>query len=140
MCSIPLHTRGIQKFPDWPPGTGTVNDTALYATMCSCIAILCVSVVSFASITLYVASQRVFIVISLYFLIIVSVRKLLDTPSYTIRLAHFLMHVVFVLRNIPYLRVASPYIRDSFRDSLYNVMSVVGLLQSYAKTCAHACG
>jgi hypothetical protein len=37
--------------------------------------------VSFAAITLCVASQRVFIVVSLYFFID-SVRKLLDTPSY----------------------------------------------------------
>jgi hypothetical protein len=37
--------------------------------------------VSFAAITLCVASQRVFIVVSVYF-IIDSVRKLLDTPSY----------------------------------------------------------
>jgi hypothetical protein len=45
-----------------------------------CIAILWVSLVSFAAITICVASQRVFIVV--YF-VIVSVRKLLDTPSYT---------------------------------------------------------
>jgi hypothetical protein len=38
--------------------------------------------VSFAAITLRVASQRVFIVVSVYF-VIDSVRKLLDTPSYT---------------------------------------------------------
>jgi hypothetical protein len=50
----------------------------LSATRCSCIAILCVSLVSFAAITLCVASQRVFIVV--YF-VIDSVRKLLDTPS-----------------------------------------------------------
>jgi hypothetical protein len=37
--------------------------------------------VSFADITLCVASQRVFIVVSVYF-VIDSVRKLLDTPSY----------------------------------------------------------
>jgi hypothetical protein len=37
--------------------------------------------VSFATITLRVASQRVFIVVSVYF-VIDSVRKLLDTPSY----------------------------------------------------------
>jgi hypothetical protein len=37
--------------------------------------------VSFASITLCVASQRVFIFVSVYFFID-SVRKLLDTPSY----------------------------------------------------------
>jgi hypothetical protein len=53
----------------------------LSVTRCSCIAILCVSLVSSASITLYVASQRVFIVVSVYF-VIDSVRKLLDTPSY----------------------------------------------------------
>jgi len=37
--------------------------------------------VSFAAITLYVASQRLFIVVSVY-LVIDSVRKLLVTPSY----------------------------------------------------------
>jgi hypothetical protein len=37
--------------------------------------------VSFATITLYVASQRAFIVVSVYF-VIESVRKLLDTYSY----------------------------------------------------------
>jgi hypothetical protein len=50
----------------------------LFATRCSCIAILWVSLVSFAAITLCVASQRVFIVV--YF-VIDSVRKLLDTFS-----------------------------------------------------------
>jgi len=49
------------------------------ATRCSCIAILWISLVSFATITLCVAS-RVFIVVSTYF-IINSVQKLLDTPS-----------------------------------------------------------
>jgi hypothetical protein len=43
--------------------------------------------VSFATITLFVASQRVFIVVSVY-VVIDSVRKLLDTPSY-------LAHTVF---------------------------------------------
>jgi len=37
--------------------------------------------VSFAAITLYVASRRVFIVVSVYF-VIDSVRELLDIPSY----------------------------------------------------------
>jgi hypothetical protein len=41
--------------------------------------------VSFAAITLYVASQRVFIVV-IYF-VIDSVRKLVDTPSYTFCIA-----------------------------------------------------
>jgi hypothetical protein len=45
-----------------------------------CIAILWVILVSFAAITVCVASQRVFIVVSVYF-VIDSVRKLLDTPS-----------------------------------------------------------
>jgi len=40
----------------------------LSATRCSCIAILWVSLVSFAAITLCVASQRVFIVASVYFI------------------------------------------------------------------------
>jgi hypothetical protein len=53
----------------------------LSATRCSCTAILWVSLVSFAAVTLYVASQRVFIVVRIYF-IIDSVRKLLVTPSY----------------------------------------------------------
>jgi hypothetical protein len=48
---------------------------------CSCITILCVSLVSFAAITHHVASQQVFIVVSIYF-IINSVQKLLDRPSY----------------------------------------------------------
>jgi hypothetical protein len=52
----------------------------LSATRCSCIAILWVSLVSFAAITLCVASQQVFIVV--VYVVIVSVRKLLDTPSY----------------------------------------------------------
>jgi hypothetical protein len=47
----------------------------LSATRCSCIVILCVSLVSFAAITLCVA----FIVVSVYF-VIDSVRKPLDTP------------------------------------------------------------
>jgi len=53
----------------------------LSATRCSCIAIIWVSLIIFAAITLCVASQRVFIVVSVYF-VIDSVRKLLDTPSY----------------------------------------------------------
>jgi hypothetical protein len=39
--------------------------------------------VSFVAITLCVASQQVFVVVSVYF-VIDSVRKLLDTPSYKI--------------------------------------------------------
>jgi hypothetical protein len=58
---------------------GELQVVQLSATRCSCIAILWVNVVSFAAITLCVASQRVFIVV--YF-VINSVRKLLDIPSY----------------------------------------------------------
>jgi hypothetical protein len=54
----------------------------LSATRCSGIAILWVSLVTFAAITRCVASQRVIPKVSVYF-IIDSVRKLLDTPSYT---------------------------------------------------------
>jgi len=52
----------------------------LYATRCSCIAILWVSPESFAALTLYDVSQRAFIVAVVYF-VIDSIRKLLDTPS-----------------------------------------------------------
>jgi hypothetical protein len=50
----------------------------LSASRCSCIAILSVSLVSFVAVTLCVASQRGFIVVSVYFFID-SVRKLLGT-------------------------------------------------------------
>jgi hypothetical protein len=52
----------------------------LSATRCSCIAILLDNLGSSASITLCIVSQRVFIVVDVYFLID-SDRKLLDTPS-----------------------------------------------------------
>jgi hypothetical protein len=52
----------------------------LSATRCSCIAILWASLVSFAAITLCVSSQRMFIFVSIYF-VIDSVRKLMDIPS-----------------------------------------------------------
>jgi hypothetical protein len=51
----------------------------LSATKYNFIAVLWVSLVSFATITFCIASQRVFIVV--YF-VIDSVRKLFDTPSY----------------------------------------------------------
>jgi hypothetical protein len=53
----------------------------LSATKCSFTLILWVSLVSFASVTLCVASQRLFIVVVHF--IIDSVRKLLDTPPYS---------------------------------------------------------
>jgi hypothetical protein len=54
----------------------------LSATRCSGIAILWVSLVNFATITLCVPSQRVFIVVVIIYFVVDSVRKLLDTPSY----------------------------------------------------------
>jgi len=38
--------------------------------------------VSFAAITLYVASRRMFVVVVVVYYVIDSVRKLFDTPSY----------------------------------------------------------
>jgi hypothetical protein len=54
----------------------------LFATRCSCIAILWVSLLRFAAITLCVASKQVFIVVIAVYFLIDSVRKFLDTPSY----------------------------------------------------------
>jgi len=51
----------------------------LSATECSCVAILLMSLVNFVAITLCVASQGVFVVV---YVVMDSVRKLLDTPNY----------------------------------------------------------
>jgi hypothetical protein len=66
--------------------------------MCSCIAILSVSLVNFTAIIFCVASQPVSIVVSVYF-VIDSDRKLLDTPSYInqamdIRYPNFLLTII----------------------------------------------
>jgi hypothetical protein len=65
----------------------------LSSTKCSCIAILWVSLVSIAAITLSVASQRVFI--DVVYFVIDSVRKLLDTPSYVIHTDWFMQILCF---------------------------------------------
>jgi hypothetical protein len=52
----------------------------LSATRCSCIATLCVSLVSFATVTLRVASERVTPKVSAYFFIDHS-PETLETPS-----------------------------------------------------------
>jgi hypothetical protein len=58
----------------------------LSATRCSCNAILWVSLLSFAAITLRDASQRVFVVVVvIVYFVIDSVRKLLDTPPYLVK-------------------------------------------------------
>jgi hypothetical protein len=55
----------------------------LSATSCSCIAILWISLVSFAAITICVTSQRMFVVVVVVvYFVIDSVWKLLDTTSY----------------------------------------------------------
>jgi hypothetical protein len=56
----------IQKFPDWRPGTRTENTTVLCHQVQLYRYFMSRSV-SFAATILYVASQRVFIVVSLYF-------------------------------------------------------------------------
>jgi len=58
-----------------------VQMVQLSDTRFSCITILLVSLVSFATITLCVATRRVFIAVSVHF-VIDSVRKILGTPSY----------------------------------------------------------
>jgi hypothetical protein len=65
----------------------------LSVTKCSCVAIFWVSPVSFAAITLCIASQRVFVVV--YF-VIDSVRKLFDIPSER-KLSHTCAGILFVL-------------------------------------------
>jgi hypothetical protein len=67
----------------------------LSATRCSCIAILWVSIVSFAAISLRVASERVFNVLISF---IDSVRKLLDTSSYSWILFRCCVFVSVLLR------------------------------------------
>jgi acetolactate synthase regulatory subunit len=70
----------------------------LSGTRCSCIAILWVSPVSFAAITLCVASQRAFIVV--YF-VIDSVRKLLDTRTVWILSIRSRIHAFYPREDSP---------------------------------------
>jgi hypothetical protein len=78
-----LYTRVYPKVSGLAALQRELQMVQLSATGCSYIAILWVSLVSFVAITLCVASQWVFIVVSVYF-VIDSVRKLLDTPSYKV--------------------------------------------------------
>jgi hypothetical protein len=70
---------GVSKSFRTGPRKRELQMVRLSDTRCSCIAILWVSLVSFAAITLCVASQQVFIVV-VYF-IINSVQKFLDISS-----------------------------------------------------------
>jgi hypothetical protein len=57
----------------------------LSATWCSCIVILRISLVSFAAITLYVASQRVFfVVVVVVVVVVVHYRLSMETFVYTL--------------------------------------------------------
>jgi hypothetical protein len=70
----------------------------LSATRRSCIATMRISLVSFSTITLCAASQRVFIVVSIYF-VIDSVRKLLDTPSCVCARARLCVRILPYTKN-----------------------------------------
>jgi hypothetical protein len=70
----------IQKFPDCRLER-ELQMVQFSCTKCSFIAILWVNLVSFAAVTLCVASQRVIPKVNIYF-VIDSVRKLLDILSY----------------------------------------------------------
>jgi hypothetical protein len=86
LCSIDLgvwkscgYTRVYPKFSGlaaWSENCKWYRSLPLGAV----VSLFCVSLVSFVNITLCVASQRVFVVVVVVF-VIDSVRKLLDTPS-----------------------------------------------------------
>jgi hypothetical protein len=76
-----MNIRGCaQKFTDWQPEP-ELQMVQFSATRCNCIAILWVILVSFVAINHCVASQRVFIVVIVYF-VIEWVRELFDIPSF----------------------------------------------------------
>jgi hypothetical protein len=87
--SWPLRYEGVSKSFRTGRLERELQTVQLSATRCSFIAILWVSLVGFAAITLCVAPQLVFIVV-VYF-VIDSVRKLLDIPSY-MHMAHLIIH------------------------------------------------
>jgi hypothetical protein len=76
----------------------------LSATSCCCIAILWVSLVSFAAATLRVASQRVSIVV--YF-VTDSVRKLLVIPSYKTQFLIFFVIKLKILKVCRHIAIFS---------------------------------
>jgi len=81
--SLPTLYEGVSKSLRTGRLERELHIVQLSATAYSCIAILWVILVSFAAITVHVASQRVFIVVSVFFVIDL-VRKLLVTPSYMV--------------------------------------------------------
>jgi len=76
----PLNTYDVSKSFRTGPLERKPQMVQLSVTRCSCIAIFWASLVSFAAIILWVASQQVFIIVDF---VINSVRELLDTPSYS---------------------------------------------------------
>jgi len=108
----------IQKFPDWPPGAMV----QLCTTRCRCIAILWASLVSFATITLCLASRQVFIVVSVYF-VIDSVRKLLDTPSYT-RIRKICVDLFTIRAYVSILVIVNVYTAIKFVFSSINLIYI----------------
>jgi hypothetical protein len=60
----------IQKFPDWTPGARTANGIQVFATKCSYVSVLRVSLVSFVTITLRVASQQCSLLLLLLLLLL----------------------------------------------------------------------
>jgi hypothetical protein len=68
--------------------------------------------VSFAAIALCVVSQRVFSVVSVHF-VIDSVRKLLDTPSYTPP-----PHILYVKTRVSFFIVALPLALVALRPTV----------------------
>jgi hypothetical protein len=87
LCSHVIY-KGVSKSFQTGCLKGELQMVQLSATRCSCITILWVSLVSFATITLCVTSQQVFVV---YF-VIDSAQKLLDTLSYVSNIPLFHQH------------------------------------------------
>jgi hypothetical protein len=79
LCSFPASYEVVSKGFRTGRLERELQMVQLSASRCSCIAILRVSLVSFAAITLRVASQLVFIAVSVYF-IIDSVRNFWTRP------------------------------------------------------------
>jgi hypothetical protein len=100
----------------------------LSATGCSCIIILWVSLVSFAAITLCVASQRVFIVVTVYF--VDSVRKLLDTPAYIpwIKYRYLPIHFITLYKTGPLTIVTKIYPDVLIHPRLIYTLSIINLM------------
>jgi hypothetical protein len=68
--------------------------------------------VSFASITLYVASQRVFIVVSIYF-VIDSVGKLLKHSRFLVRVCLFFLYECYIVSS----SVIHNMLRNNFMEA-----------------------